>query len=319
MMTLGPHQPGWSSNHDHVFGQDRPTGNEKRTLIVVAITAVMMVVEIAAGLVFGSMALLADGLHMASHAIALGIAAFAYRYARKCAADPRFSFGTGKVNALAGFTGAVLLGVFSLGMAGESIERFVNPVNIAIDQALVVAVLGLIVNGASVFILGHDGHGHGHDEHSTVDHHHHDHNLRSAYFHVLADALTSLIAIGALLAAKFFGQTWLDPMMGIVGALLVGRWSLGLLRQSAQVLLDRQASQHVLDDIRGAIESVPDTQVVDLHVWSIGTGRRAAIIAIESSSPLELDEYRSAIPSNHDLVHVTIEVGPAPAPNRESR
>ena len=296
----------WSSAHDHVFGQDRPTNNEKRTLIVVAITAVTMVVEIVAGLAYGSMALLADGLHMASHAVALGIAAFAYRYARTHAADPRFSFGTGKVNALAGYSGAVLLGVFALGMAGESTERFFNPVDIAFDQALVVAVLGLLINGASVFILGVENHDH--DGNSAHGHHHHDHNLRSAYFHVLADALTSLLAIVALLAAKYFDQTWLDPMMGVVGAILVARWSIGLLRQSGRVLLDRQAPQPVLGAIRSAFEALPGTTVADLHVWSIGTGIRAAIISLETDAPRELDFYRSVLPSDHDLAHVTIEV-----------
>jgi cation diffusion facilitator family transporter len=310
MMTIRPNENRWLSKHDHVFDQDQPTTNEKRTLVVVAITAITMVVEIAAGLVYGSMALLADGLHMASHAVALGIAAFAYRYARKHAADPRFSFGTGKINALAGYSGAVLLGVFAIGMAGESIERFVNPVEIAINQALVVAVLGLLINGASVFILGikeHE-HDHGHSDHGEHDDHHHDHNLRSAYFHVVADALTSLLAIGALLAAKFFGQTWLDPLMGVVGAILVARWSVGLLRQSGRVLLDRQAPQTVLDDIRMKLESLPDTSVADLHVWSIGTGKRAAIIAVEAEQPRELDFYRRVVPSCHDLAHVTIEV-----------
>jgi len=252
------------------------------------------------------MALLADGLHMASHAVALGIAAFAYRYARKHAADPRFSFGTGKVNALAGYSGAVLLGVFAIGMAAESVERFFNPVEIAINQALIVAVLGLLINGASVFILGVEGHGRDHDR--DGHHHQHDHNLRSAYFHVLADALTSLLAIGALLSAKFFGQTWLDPLMGVVGAILVARWSLGLLRQSGGVLLDRQAPHAVLADIREKLEELPNTTVADLHVWSIGTGKRAAIIAIETEHPRELEFYRSVVPSHHDLAHVTIEI-----------
>lgn len=315
-MTHDPHDDGWSSRHDHVFGQDQPTKNEQRTLIVIALTAVTMIVEIGAGIIYGSMALLADGLHMASHAVALGIAAFAYRYARKHAADPRFSFGTGKVNALAGFSGAVLLGVFAMGMATESIERLVSPVDIAINMALIVAVLGLLINGASVFILGVEDHGHdhGHDHdhhHHDHDDHHHDHNLRAAYFHVLADALTSLLAIGALLAAKFFGQTWLDPLMGVIGALLVARWSVGLLRQSGRVLLDQQAPQPVLDDIRAQLEQLPGTTVVDLHVWSIGTGKRAAIIAVESAHPQSLDVYRSAVPTHHDLVHVTIEVSPS--------
>jgi cation diffusion facilitator family transporter len=308
---------GWTGSHDHVFGQDRPTAHERRTVIVVVLTAVTMVVEIAAGMVYGSMALLADGLHMASHAVALGIAAFAYRYSRQHAADPRFSFGTGKIGALAGYSGAVLLGLFALGMAFESLGRFVNPVAIAIDQALVVAVLGLLVNGVSVLILGlkgQDDNNHGDD--GDQDHHRHDHNLRSAYFHVLADALTSVLAIAALLAAKFAGMTWLDALMGIVGALLVTKWSAGLLLQSGRVLLDRQAPGRVLDGIRAEIERLPDTAVADLHVWSIGTGKRAAIIAVETGTPLELDEYRRLLPSNFDLVHVTIEVCPRPTRSR---
>ncbi|MCA9563793.1 MAG: cation transporter, partial [Myxococcales bacterium] len=294
--------------HDHVFGLDQPTGNERRTLIVVAITAVTMVVEIVAGIAYGSMALLADGLHMGSHAVALGIAAFAYRYARKHASDPTYSFGTGKINALAGYSGAILLGVFALGMIGESVDHFLNPVDIAINQALLVAVLGLLINGASVFILGiknHDhGHHHGHHHEHSHDHGHHhehahhhehdhdhghhhehdhhhehghdhghtDHNMRSAYLHVLADAVTSVLAIGALLAAKYLQVRWLDPAMGVVGAILITRWSIGLLRTSGSVLLDKQAPEGVLTDIKDRIEQVPGTEVSDLHVWSIGAG-----------------------------------------------
>jgi len=314
-------QSRWTGDHDHVFDQDKPTANERRTVIVVILTAVTMVVEIAAGLVYGSMALLADGLHMASHAVALGIAAFAYRYARKHAADAGFSFGTGKVNALAGYSGAILLGVFALGMAAESVDRFIHPVAIAIDQALVVAVLGLVVNGASVAILGLEGHhsdGHHHhdDEHhrqsrGDAHHHGHDHNFRSAYFHVLADALTSVLAIAALLAARFVGLTWLDPLMGVVGAVLVARWSIGLLRQSGQVLLDRQAPEPVLRRIRDAFEAQGATRVLDLHVWSIGPGKQAAIVALEAASPRSLEEYRALLPADLGVDHLTIEVGRA--------
>jgi cation diffusion facilitator family transporter len=200
-------------HHQHVFGQDRVRAGERRTLLVVMLTATMMVVEIAAGLAFGSMALLADGLHMASHATALGISVFAYVYARRLAGDPRYSFGTGKVNPLAGFASAVLLVIFAAAMAWESIARLIHPIPIALDQALVVAAAGLLVNGASALILAGPGrHDHGHP------HHRHDHNLRAAYLHVLADALTSLLAIVALLAAKLFGAIWLDPVMGVVGA-----------------------------------------------------------------------------------------------------
>ena len=216
---------------------------------MIAITATMMVVEILAGLAFASMALLADGLHMASHTAALGITVFAYVYARRHAHDPRYSFGTGKVNALGGFTGAVLLAAFAILMAAGSVERLINPATIAIDYAIMVAVLGLVVNGVCVVILnardgGHDHPGHaGGDHPGETDHEHHaqhDHNLRSAYLHVLADALTSVLAIVALLGAKYLGFTWMDPVMGIVGAVLVARWSIGLLRASGAVLLDRR-------------------------------------------------------------------------------
>ena len=250
--------------HDHSFGQDRKKPGEARTVVVIAITAAMMVVEIMAGIAFGSMALLADGLHMASHAVALGISAFAYIYARRHAHDERYSFGTGKVNALGGFTGAVLLAVFAAMMACESVVRFIHPVNIAFNQAIFVAFLGLVVNGLSVFILGHShesGHHHDGPEHEDedacaierADHHHHDHNLRAAYFHVLADALTSLLAIFALLVGKYYGLIWMDPLMGIVGAALVAKWSLGLLRTTSSVLLDRQASEDIGNTIRETI------------------------------------------------------------------
>src|SRR5512136_254416 len=222
--------------HMHAFGQDRKRAGESRTLVVVGLTLTMMVVEIAAGILFRSMALLADGLHMASHAAALSINAFAYIYSRRHAHDARYTFGTGKVNALGGFTGAVLLVVFALVMAWESLGRVLHPVPIAYDQAIFVAIVGLIVNGASVFILDHgpDAHQHGHDtgdgderHHEADSGRHHDHNLRSAYLHVLADALTSLLAIFALLAAKYLGLIWMDPVMGVLGAVLVSRWSMG--------------------------------------------------------------------------------------------
>tara|TARA_Y100001936_G_scaffold83436_2_gene82109 strand:- start:64 stop:723 length:660 start_codon:yes stop_codon:yes gene_type:complete len=207
--------------HSHSFGLDAKRPGEVRTFIVIAITASMMILEIATGIAFGSMALLADGLHMGSHAVALAINAFAYIYARRHAKDQRFSFGTGKVNTLGGYTGAVLLAVFAAMMVFESISRLLNPVDIAFNQAILVATLGLLVNGASVFILdvehSHDDHSHAHHDHA----HHHDHNLKSAYLHVLADALTSLLAIFALLIGKYFGAIWMDPLMGIVGAVLV--------------------------------------------------------------------------------------------------
>jgi len=297
--------------HDHVFAQDRERPGEKRTLIVVLITASMMVIEIGAGLAFGSMALLADGLHMASHAAALGIAFLAYVVARRLAADQRFSFGTGKLNSLAGFASAVLLLGFAAIMVTESTSRFINPVTISYDQALIVAVVGLAVNAISAWIFAatpHD-HAHGHDHHHA---HHHDHNLRAAYLHVLADALTSVLAIVALLAAKLYGANWLDPFMGIVGAALVARWSYGLIRDSARVLLDRQAGADVMTSIKESLERGTDDRVTDLHCWSIGHGIFAADVAIVSDAPRSPDEYRSLIPAELGVVHATIEVQRCP-------
>jgi cation diffusion facilitator family transporter len=298
------------SVHDHVFGQDRRRSSERRTIIVVALTLVTMVVEIASGLVFGSMALLADGLHMASHAAALGVTAFAYRYARRHATDPRFSFGTGKVNALAGFAGAILLVIFAMWMSIETTVRFINPVPIVFDRALMVAVLGLLVNGASVLILGGHGHEHASEDHGPHSHEAHggDHNFRAAYLHVLADALTSVLAIGALLGGKYMGAVWLDPVMGFVGAALVARWSYGLLRSSAWVLLDRQADPNIVEEIRSALDSIPGTMVTDLHVWSIGPGLFAAIISIQAEHAEPSAAYRMALPEALNVVHATFQI-----------
>jgi cation diffusion facilitator family transporter len=303
----------------HAFGNDRKKEGERKTVTVTVLTAAMMGVEIAAGVMCGSMALLADGLHMASHATALCISAFAYVYARRHSHDRRFSFGTGKVNTLGGFTGAVLLGLFAVFMAWESLERMVSPVGIAFDQAIVVAVIGLAVNGISVFILssgeegGHHEHGHRHEH--VHDHHHDDHhgrqgdhNLRSAYLHVLADALTSFLAIFALLAAKYFGLIWMDPLMGIVGAGLVTRWSLGLLRTTGNVLLDKDGPEHIQKKIKEDIESDGDSKVTDLHLWSVGPDMYSAIISVVAARLLEPEQYKSRISSDLGLVHVTVEV-----------
>lgn len=289
--------------HDHVFDQDVVRPGENRTLIVVIVTAVMMVVEIGAGLAFGSMALLADGLHMASHAAALGIAFLAYVVARRLAADQRFSFGTGKLNSLAGFASAVLLFGFAALMVTESAARFFHPVAISYDHALIVAVVGLVVNGASAWIFASTPHHHGGDHG-----HRHDHNLRAAYLHVLADALTSVLAIVALLAAKFYGANWLDPFMGFVGAALVARWSYGLIRDSANVLLDRQAGAKTLSAIRQSVESDTADRVTDLHCWSIGHGIYAADLAVVSDAPRPPEEYKSRIPPGLGVVHATVEV-----------
>jgi cation diffusion facilitator family transporter len=294
--------------HEHHFGQAEPKGGEARTRIVVALTSVFMVVEVLAGLAFGSMALLADGLHMASHASALGLALVAYIYARRHAHDSRYSFGTGKVNSLAGFASAVVLAVFALIMAAESVRRFVEPVAISFDEAIAVAVLGLLVNGASVFILRVRPNGnHGGREH---DHHHHDHNLRAAHFHVLADALTSLLAIIALVAARQLGAVWMDPAMGVVGGALVARWSWRLLRDTGSVLLDRQAADPVLEAIAGAVEADGRFRVVDLHVWWIGPGYRAAIVSVQAAQACDASEVERLIPADLGIAHLTVELRP---------
>lgn len=292
--------------HSHSFGQDVRRDGERRTLIVILITATMMVVEIGAGISFGSMALLADGIHMASHAVALAITAFAYWYARMHANDERFSFGTGKVNALGGFTGAILLALFAMIMAFESFKRLFNPTEIAFNSAILVACVGLLVNGVSAFILGdnhhHDhGHGHGHD------HHHQDHNLRSAYLHVLADAVTSLAAIGGLLAGKYFGLIWMDPIMGLVGSVLVGSWSIGLLRQTSTQLLDHQADEGTLEEIKTMVETGGHARVTDLHVWQIGPGIFSVILVVISDGTYSADDFRNQL-DKEKFPHVTIEM-----------
>jgi cation diffusion facilitator family transporter len=297
--------------HEHHFNQHLAKPGETRAKWVVVLTGAMMVVEIAAGILFGSMALLADGLHMASHTAALGLSVFAYAFARRRAHDPRFSFGTGKLNSLAGFASAIVLALFALLMVVESVDRFMNPVAIAYDEAILVAVLGLIVNGVSVVILrdrrSHDG---------DIGQHHHDHNLLAAYLHVLADALTSVLAIVALLAAKYFGFAWMDPAMGIVGSLLVARWSWGLLKGTSGTLVDRQAPEPELETIREAVAG-DGTEIVDLHVWDIGPGYRAAILSVESKAPLTASEVKERIPEDLGIAHVTVEIrhmGVAPGP-----
>lgn len=295
--------------HDHVFDQDHKRAGEARTLLVVAITALMMVVEIVAGLLFGSMALLADGLHMASHAAALGIAALAYIISRRLAHDRGFVFGVGKINSLAGFSSAVILLGFALLMATESIDRLLNPLTIDFDSALLVAVIGLVVNGACAWILMSTPHEHSQGRsHGQSHEHHHDHNLRAAYLHVLVDALTSVLAIIALLAGKYFGAGWLDPVMGIVGAVLVARWSYGLIRDTAKVLLDRQADDQLAELLRESIEAGGVHRVADLHYWTIGHEIYAAELVIVSTDPATPGHYRSLIPDHLNVVHATVEV-----------
>lgn len=277
--------------------------NAKRTLWVVALTAVMMVGEIAAGYWTGSMALLADGFHMATHAGALGLAALAYRYAKRHRHDPRFSFGTGKVGDLTGFASALILGIFSIGIAFESVLRLANPVRVDFASATLVAVLGLVINIVSALLLM-GGHHHGHD-HDHGHAHGHDNNLRSAYFHVLADALTSLLAIAALLAGRYLGLGWLDPAMGIVGALVIARWSWGLMRDTAAILLD-ETDDRLAAALRARIAAMDDVHLADLHVWRVGPEARAAIVEVEGAVPAA--ELRARLSGIRDIAHLTIAV-----------
>jgi cation diffusion facilitator family transporter len=298
--------------HDHIFGQDKEQAGERRTILVTVVTFVMMVVEIIAGVVFGSMALLADGLHMASHATALGINSFAYIYARRHSSDKGFNFGTGKVNTLGGFTGAILLGFFALFMVWKSVKRMFAPVGIAFSSAIFVAVIGLVVNMVSVFILDtrkKGQHLHEHSVHNDDGHHHnHDYNLQSAYLHVLADALTSVLAIVALLSAKYFGLIRMDPLMGIIGGVMVFRWSLGLLRTTSHVLLDKNGPEEIKQKIKESIEADGDSKISDLHLWSVGPNIYGAILSVVACNPLEPEQYKRLIPVNLGLVHISVEV-----------
>jgi len=298
--------------HPHTFGTAERKGAESRTWWVIGLTATMMTVEIAAGMIFGSMALLADGWHMGTHAAALGITVFAYVYARRHADDPRYSFGTGKVGALGGFASAIGLAVVAILVFGESVIRVASPVSIRFDQAIAVAVIGLIVNLVSAFILREHPHEHGHshdDEHAEHHHHeHHDHNLRGAYLHVMADAMTSVLAIVALIAGKHLGWVWMDPAMGIVGAIVIARWSYGLLRDTGGVLLDAEVPSARLTAIRGTLEADADNRVADLHVWRVGPRHLAAIVSVVSEAPQDPEHYKALLATYEDLVHVTVEV-----------
>ncbi len=283
----------------HKFLADSHGKNMRRTQAVLVLTLVTMAAEIVAGTVFGSMALLADGWHMGSHAAAMGIAVFAYAYARRHAESGVYSFGTGKVGDLAGFASALFLAVVAGLMVVESVERLVSPVSIAFDEALIVAVLGLAVNLASAWLLkdGHHHHEEGHD---------HDHNLRAAYIHVLTDALTSVLAIAALLAGSLWGVAWLDPVMGIVGAIIIVRWAWGLAKSTSRVLLDAEPS--TADAVRNAIEGDADNRVSDLHVWRVGPGQLAAMVTVVTHTPRPPAHYKGLLSDITAPSHVTIEV-----------
>jgi cation diffusion facilitator family transporter len=291
--------------HEHTFLASEHRRNERRVWLVVALTAAMMVAEIIGGMLFGSMALIADGLHMSTHAAALAIAGFAYYFARRYAHDRRFSFGTGKLGELAGFASAVILALVALLIGVESVLRVWNPVPIVFDQAILVAVLGLGVNLLSAWLLKHDHH-HDHDA-GDGGHHHHDHNLRSAYAHVLADALTSVLAICGLLTARFYGWLWIDPLVAIVGALVIAGWSWRLIRSSGAVLLDTVPDGTLAERIRNRLE-VEGDKVSDLHLWRVGPGHCAVIAAVVSDHPRLPESYRARLGRIEGLSHVTIEV-----------
>lgn len=295
--------------HLHDYSDRAAARNERRTKIVVVLTAVTMAVEIAAGLIFGSMALLADGFHMLSHALALSLSAIAYVLSRRLARDPRFCFGTGKMGDLAGFTSALLLVGIALVMAWESVHRLVNPVSIAFDEALVVAVIGLFVNLASALILKEEHH---HHEDPHEHEHHRDHNLRSAYVHVVTDALTSIFAIVALLCGRLWGWAFLDPVMGIAGAAVICVWAWGLLGQTSRVLLDMDTDGRLSGRVRDLLEAEFGAKVTDLHVWRVAPGRFSAMISLVPGPEGELrpEEYKKALEGYSQLVHVTVEVNP---------
>jgi len=306
--------------HDHVFDIGSRAA-ERGTRLVMWITLAMMVIEIVAGWWFNSMALLADGWHMSSHALAIGLSAFAYAAARKYARDPRFAFGTWKIEILGGFASAIfLLGVAALMVAG-SVERLLAPAAIHYREAIVVAVLGLVVNVVCALILGHanDHHDHGraHGHQHGHEHQHHDLNLRSAYLHVIADAATSVLAIVALIGGWFYGWAWLDPVMGIVGAILVANWARGLLVDTGKVLLDREMDHPVVAEIREAVESdrgAGDTRITDLHVWRVGKGAFSCALSVLTHDPaLTPARIRERLAVHEEIVHTTIEVQLCPA------
>jgi len=293
----------WQHSHDFVFIHEK---GETRTKQVLAITAITMIVEIIAGKVFGSMALLADGWHMGTHAAAFAITIFAYQYSRRHATNRDFTFGTGKVSVLGGYSSAVALAVIALLIGVESIERLMQPLEIRFNEAIAVAVLGLIVNLFCAFLL-HGHHAHIHDNGQKIIHHH-DHNLRGAYLHVLADALTSVLAIFALLFGKFFGWNWLDPLIGIVGALVVSRWSYRLLLDTSAILLDKNINQENIHAIQQKIEADSDNRVSDIHVWKVGPLDYAAIISLVTHYPKGIAYYKKLINEFKELSHVTVEV-----------
>jgi cation diffusion facilitator family transporter len=298
-------------HHAHVFLGEKHDRHERRTWFVVALASATMVAEVTGGTLFGSMAVVADGVHMSTHVAALAIAALAYRFARRHAADARFSFGTGKLGELAAFASALILLLIALLIAYESITRFFNPIAIRYDEAIAVACIGLAVNLVSAWLLSDEDHHHGHAHDDEGDHHSHDHNIRAAYFHVLADAVTSLLAIGGLLMGRFYGLVWMDALVGIVGAGVIISWGLGLIRSSGAVLLDIVPSRGLADRVRARLE-VGDDRVADLHLWQLGPGHAGVIASVVTEHPQPPQAYKSRLAGIAGLSHVTIEVQPCP-------
>lgn len=299
--------------HDHVFLGEAHHRHEIRTWLVVGLTVVTMVAEIVAGAVFGSMALTADGWHMSTHAAALAIAALAYRFASRHARDERFSFGTGKLGELAAFASAIILALVAVLICYESAIRLFQPVPIRFGEAAAVAVVGLIVNLASAWLLWDHGHGHDHhDDHGHGHHHHgHDTNIRAAFVHVMADALTSVLAIAALLGGRFYGWTWLDAAIGILGAIIILRWSYGLIVSAGKTLLDIVPDDDLAERIRDRLEITGD-KLADLHLWRLGPGHAGVIASIVSDEPKEPDIYKRRLGGIRGLSHVTVEVHRCP-------
>ncbi len=300
--------------HHHIFNVDKKA-IERRTLIVVIITFVTMIAEILFGWISNSMALLADGWHMGTHAFALGISLIAYITARKYVKDETFTFGTWKIEILGAYTSAIVLGIVGVIMIYSSIERMINPLNIYYNQALFVAILGLLVNLVCAIILNsgghaheHEHHHHGEDEHSHHKYEHEDLNLKSAYLHVVADAMTSVLAIVALLGAKYFNFIWLDPFMGIVGAGLIIRWSYLLLRDTGGILLEHEVNDAIVNEIKSEIESDGDTKICDLHIWRVAQNRYACILSLVTEKKYSIEEYKERLKKVHELAHVTIEI-----------
>jgi len=294
-----------NGNHDHVFDHGNPMG-ERKTWWVVIITAVMMVVEIVGGWLLNSMALLADGWHMTSHVLAFGLALASYIAARRLRDSRHFTFGTWKIEVLGGYTSAILLAGIAVMMLFESLARLINPATIAYDKAIAIAILGLMVNVVSAWILStshHHDHGHGHGDQ------HHDLNLRSAYVHVLTDAATSILAILALTAGKFWGAGWLDPVMGIVGAVVVGSWAIGLIRESGRVLLDAETNPELLQQVEDAVAQMPgNAEITDLHLWRVGRSHYACIMALTADGSLTTEQARRKLAPIDTLAHTTVEI-----------